>query len=269
MTEPDGGADGGAGRAARSPTPVAGGAEGRAAPPARAFGAPVPGWVAPEVPGPAVIEGRYARLERLDATRHAASLHRANAADDRIWDYLPYGPFACLADYRNWAAAMAARADPLFYTIIARATGQAGGVASYLRIDPPAGSIEVGHVNLAPVLQQTPAATEAMVLMMRWAFAAGYRRYEWKCDALNLPSRRAAARLGFSYEGTFRQATIVKGRNRDTAWFAVIDTDWPALDVAQQAWLDPANFDATGRQRQSLSDLTRPLLHAAAPGLAD
>lgn len=252
---------------------AAGGATARPGPagrpaPERAFGAPMTGWIAPVRPGPAVIEGRLVRLERLDPARHAEALHRANAEDDRIWDYLPYGPFAALADYRDWAARMAAGQDPVFYAIVARATGLAGGVASFLRIDPPAGSIEVGHINLAPVLQQGVAATEAMVLMMRWAFDAGYRRYEWKCDALNLASRRAAARLGFSYEGTFRQATIVKGRNRDTAWFAVIDKDWPALQEAQNLWLDPANFDAAGRQRRSLSDLTRPLLHAVDPGLA-
>lgn len=270
MAEPDmtdKGADDETGRAAGPATPVTQRPADKAAP-LRAFGVPVPGWVAPDRPGPAVIEGHLVRLERLDPVRHAEALHRANAADDRIWDYLPYGPFASLTEYRDWVTRMAAGHDPFFYAIVARATGLAGGVASFLRIDPPAGSIEVGHINLAPVLQQAAAATEAMVLMMRWAFETGYRRYEWKCDALNLPSRRAAARLGFSYEGTFRQATIVKGRNRDTAWFAVIDRDWPALMAVHQTWLDPANFDAAGRQRQRLSDLTRPLLHAADPVLA-
>ena len=129
------------------------------------------------------------------------------------------------------------------------------------------GTIEVGHINLAPELQRSRAATEAMFLMMEWAFSAGYRRYEWKCDALNLPSRRAAQRLGFSYEGLFRQAAVVKGRNRDTAWFACIDTDWPALREAYRAWLDPSNFDADGRQRESLSDLTRLVRVSSDPGL--
>jgi len=134
-------------------------------------------------------------------------------------------------------------------------------VASYLRIDPPSGSIEVGHIALSPSLQRTVAATEAMFLMMDWAFSTGYRRYEWKCDALNSPSRRAAQRLGLSYEGVFRQATIVKGRNRDTAWYAATDRDWPALRKVFAQWLDPANFDGD-RQRTALSALTRPLLLA-------
>lgn len=247
-------------------SPVADRTAAAAAAPPRRFGQPLAGWVAPPRPGPALIEGRFVRLERFAPDRHAAALHEANRVDDRIWDYMPYGPFASLADYRAWAGTVAAVADPCFYAIIARDGAGAAGLASYLRIEPAAGSIEVGHIALSPALQRSPAATEAMVLMMDWAFAAGYRRYEWKCDALNLPSRRAAVRLGFSYEGNFRQATIVKGRNRDTAWFAVIDKDWPALRAAQRAWLDPANFDAAGRQRQRLGDLTRPLLHAADPG---
>ena len=230
----------------------------------RRFGAPVPGWTPPPRPEGQVLEGRYARLERL-GTDHAGDLHRAFMADDRVWDYLPYGPFADAAAYGAWVGRMAPGTDPLFYAIIDRATGKAGGVASYLRIMPEAGSIEVGHICLSPALQRGRAATEAMALMMEWAFGAGYRRYEWKCDALNLPSRRAAERLGLSYEGTFRQATVVKGRNRDTAWFAATDGDWPALRAAFSAWLDPGNFDAEGRQRLSLSALTRPVLVAADP----
>lgn len=226
---------------------------------------PVPGWTPPRRPDWAAREGRWVRLERLDPERHAAALFAANRADDRIWDYLPYGPFAAEAAYRDWAAGMAGRDDPCFYALIDRGTGLAGGVASYLRIDPAAGSIEVGHINLAPVLQGSRAATEAMYLMMGWAFAAGYRRYEWKCDALNRPSRRAAERLGLSFEGVFRQATVVKGRNRDTAWFAAIDKDWPALKACFDRWLRPENFDAEGRQRESLSALTRPLLVADDP----
>jgi RimJ/RimL family protein N-acetyltransferase len=162
---------------------------------------------------------------------------------------------------------MAGRNDPFFYALCDRATGRAGGVASYLRISPAAGSIEVGHIALAPVLQRSPAATEAMALMMGWAFSAGYRRYEWKCDALNLASRRAAARLGLSYEGTFRQAAVVKGRNRDTAWFAAIDAEWPRLSAAFNDWLAPANFDGAGRQRLSLSALTAPILVTRDPAL--
>jgi RimJ/RimL family protein N-acetyltransferase len=147
--------------------------------------------------------------------------------------------------------------DPLFHAILDR-DGRAGGIASYLRIDPGNGVIETGHIAYAPALQRTPAATEAMYLMMARVFdELGYRRYEWKCDALNAPSRTAAERLGFRFEGIFRQAVITKGRNRDTAWYAVIDKDWPALKRAFQRWLDPSNFDASGRQRERLSDLTR------------
>lgn len=220
------------------------------------FGDPVRDWTPPPRPGPAVLEGRWARLERLDPDAHAADLFRANSADDAIWDYLPYGPFASAATYHRWAREMAEGADPFFYAIRNLETGHLGGVASFLRITPEVGTIEVGHINYAPELQRSRAATEAMALMMGWAFDAGYRRYEWKCDALNLPSRRAAQRLGFSYEGVFRQATIYRGRNRDTAWFAVIDKDWPALSEAYRVWLDPANFDAAGRQMEALSDLT-------------
>jgi len=150
--------------------------------------------------------------------------------------------------------------DPMFYAIVRQRDGQPVGVASYLRIAPETGSIEVGNINFSPLLQRTPGATEAMVLMMKWAFKAGYRRYEWKCDALNAPSRRAALRLGLSYEGVFRQATTYKGRNRDTAWYAAIDAEWPKLEAAFATWLDPANFDGEAQQRQSLSALTRPLL---------
>lgn len=234
---------------------------------ARRFGAPVADWTPPQRPGPAVLEGRYARLERLDADAHAADIHRANTASDAIWDYLPYGPFSSVALYHRWARDMAALADPFFYAIRDLATGHACGVASFLRITPEAGSIEVGHINYAPELQGTRAATEAMYLMMQWVFEAGYRRYEWKCDALNVPSRRAAQRLGFSYEGIFRQATVYRGRNRDTGWFACIDKEWPALKEAYRAWLSPANFDAGGRQIERLSDLTRLVRAAGDPTL--
>ena len=162
---------------------------------------------------------------------------------------------------------MAGQSDPFFYALRDKASGQVGGVMSYLRITPAAGSIELGHINLSPQIQRTRAATEAMMLMIGWAFEAGYRRFEWKCDALNLPSRRAAQRLGLSYEGIFRQATVVKGRNRDTAWFAAIDKEWPALEAAFETWLSPGNFDADGRQRQSLATLTRPILVTRDPAL--
>ncbi len=233
----------------------------------RHLGKTLAGWTAPPRPGPAAMEGRHARLERLDPDRHAAALFEANRTDDRIWDYLGYGPFADLESYRAWVGSMAPLDDPCFYAVIDRTTGRPGGVASFLRVTPDMGSIEVGHICLSPALQHRTAATEAIALMMGWAFAAGYRRFEWKCDALNLPSRRAAARLGFSYEGTFRQHMIVKGRNRDTAWFSVIDGEWPGLSAAFDRWLAPENFDADGRQRRSLSDLTRDLRAATDPAI--
>lgn len=171
-----------------------------------------------------------------------------------MWTYLPYGPFSGWEPYRTWLEGMATATDPLFYAIVDAASGRATGVAAYLRIDPANGVIEVGHLGYSPLLQRTPAATEAMFRMMQYAFARGYRRYEWKCHALNAPSRAAAERLGFRYEGLFRQAAVVKGRNRDTAWFSILDSEWPALEQAFEAWLDPSNFDGSGRQKRRLSD---------------
>jgi RimJ/RimL family protein N-acetyltransferase len=218
-------------------------------------------WTPPAHPGRSVLEGRYCRLEPLEVV-HADALFAAYAedAEGRGWTYLPYGPFAGPGTFRDWLAVQTAGDDPRFFTVVDPADGRAAGIASYLRIAPQAGSIEVGHIHFAPRLQGTRAATEALVLMMGHAFALGYRRFEWKCDALNAPSRAAARRLGLSYEGVFRQAAVVKGRNRDTAWYAAIDREWPALRDAFARWLDPANFDAHGRQRTRLSDLTRPLL---------
>jgi len=225
-------------------------------------GLPVAGWRPPPRPPREPMTGQYCRLEAADPVRHAVDLYAANALDaaGAMWTYLPYGPFADFAAYRDWLEPACATSDPLFFAIIDLATGKAAGLASYLRIDPASGSIEVGHIALSPLLQRTRPATEAMFLMMRWAFRAGYRRYEWKCNALNAPSRQAALRLGFSYEGVFRQAGIVKGRNRDTAWYAAIDAEWPALEQAYLAWLAPANFDATGRQRSPLAALTAPVI---------
>jgi RimJ/RimL family protein N-acetyltransferase len=231
------------------------------------FGKPVTGWAPPAAPVGVTLEGHWARLERLEADAHAADLHRAYSGHDALWDYLPYGPFAAAASYHRWVKDTASGSDPLFYTIRDKATGHCGGVASYLRITPAAGSIEVGHICLSPEIARGRVWTEAMFLMMDWAFTAGYRRYEWKCDALNMPSRRAAQRLGFSYEGIFRQAAVVKGRNRDTAWFAVIDAEWPALREAFSAWLHPSNFDANGRQKERLSDLTQLVRAGSDPAL--
>ena len=213
------------------------------------------------------MQGRFCRLEPIEPDRHAPDLYDANAldTDGRGWTYLPYGPFGSLEEYREWMNAVCLGDDPLFFAVIDAETEQAVGVASYLRIDPRNGSIEVGHLRFSPLLQRKPGATEAMFLMMKRAFDLGYRRYEWKCDALNAPSRAAALRLGLSYEGIFRQATVYKRRNRDTAWFAATDREWPALAQAFERWLDPANFDADGRQRIRLSELTAPLLEVPTP----
>ena len=222
------------------------------------IGFPVEGWTVRPRPPRTAIEGRYCRVEPVDPVRHAADLHAANRedAEDRIWTYLSYGPFETLDDYRAWLEATCLGDDPLFHAIVDAATEKAVGVASYLRIEPRAGVIETGHINYAPLLQKTAGATEAMFLMMRRVFdELGYRRYEWKCDALNAGSRAAAERLGFAYEGIFRQATLYKGRNRDTAWYAITDGDWPAIKTAFERWLDDANFDADGRQRESLATL--------------
>jgi RimJ/RimL family protein N-acetyltransferase len=222
-------------------------------------GVPLGDWQAPPRPDDRVLEGRYCIIERLQATRHARPLYDANSQDreGRMWTYLPHGPFADFADYQAWVERAEASTDPWFYAIVDKERGYATGIASYLRITPEAGSIEVGALVFSPLLQRRAAATEAMALMMGHAFALGYRRYEWKCDALNRASRAAAERLGFHYEGTFRKAVVVKGRNRDTAWFSVTDDEWPALRGIFARWLDAANFDAEGRQRVALSALTR------------
>jgi RimJ/RimL family protein N-acetyltransferase len=213
-------------------------------------GRPVPDWTPRPRPGRDLLSGRYCRLEPLDPERHAEQLWTAFELDTTGvgWTYLPYGPFAGFADFRHWVGKVAQADDPLFFAIL-DTDGRAVGVASYLRIDPVMGSIEVGHIHYSPLLQRTRAATEAMYLMAWRAFEElGYRRYEWKCDDLNAPSRRAAERLGFTYEGTFRQDRIYKGRNRDTAWYSIIDSEWPAVREALEAWLDPGNFDEQGNQ---------------------
>ena len=222
-------------------------------------GLPLDGWSPPPRPPRTTLAGRFCRVEPLSAQRHAADLFAANSADaeGRMWTYLAVGPFATLEGYRAYVEGIEGSDDPLFHAVVDASTGRAVGVASYLRLQPEHGSIEVGHLAFSPLLQRTPAATEAMYLMMRQAFELGYRRYEWKCNALNEPSRAAALRLGFAFEGVFRQAAIVRGRNRDTAWFAVIDGEWPALRAAFERWLDPANFDVAGRQRARLAELAR------------
>lgn len=233
------------------------------------LGALVENWEQPERPKAEVLSGRYARLEPLDADKHSADLFNAISEDrsGQNWDYLPYGPFSSHSAYHRWVKEISAGYDPLFYAVFDQKNHHRCGVAALLRINPRAGSIEVGHINFAPSLQRTPAATEAIFLLMQSVFEAGYRRFEWKCDTLNLSSRRAAQRFGFSYEGVFRQALVVKGRNRDTAWFAAIDKEWPALKEAYLAWLSPKNFDAQGRQVERLGDLTGLVRVASDPAL--
>ena len=225
-------------------------------------GAPLPGWKVTERPPRTAMSGRYCRVEPIDPARHAEDLYRAGALDSsrRNFTYLLSGPFDSFDAYRHWMESSCLGDDPLFHAIVDADTGKAAGVAAYMRIDPKNGVIEIGNINYSPLLQRKRAATESMYLMMKRVFETGYRRYEWKCDSLNAPSRAAAQRLGFSYEGIFRQAVVYRGRSRDTAWYAAIDSEWPALERAFQRWLDPANFDAQGKQRLRLSDLTAPTL---------
>jgi RimJ/RimL family protein N-acetyltransferase len=222
------------------------------------IGPVVAGWTARPRPPRTVMTGRTVVLEPLSATMHGDDLFEAQAADPtgRMWTYMPVGPFPTRAVHRAWVEAAQASDDPLHFAVRDVASGRATGTASFLRIDPAGGVIEVGYIAFTPALQRTVQSTEAMALMMGRVFdELGYRRYEWKCNALNAPSMRAAIRLGFTYEGTFRQSMIVKGRNRDTAWFSILDREWPRAKAAFQAWLDPSNRDADGRQRASLEDL--------------
>jgi RimJ/RimL family protein N-acetyltransferase len=211
------------------------------------------GWKSAALPVRVSLSGQYVTLEPLDAERHAAALWQAVKGHDELWTWLFDGPYASEADLRQAIEARQAAAGFVFLAIVPVATGQAAGWASFMRMEPAHGVIEVGNILLSPALQRTTAATEAMFLMARHVFDdLGYRRYEWKCNAENLPSRRAAERLGFTFEGIFRQHMVIKGRNRDTAWFAMLDREWPARKQAFEAWLEPSNFDAEGRQRRSL-----------------
>ena len=227
---------------------------------------PLAGWRPPQRPPRGPLEGRWCRLEPL-APEHAAGLYEAHGEDDGAqWRYLPVGPFATLADYEGWLDAARLAQDPIHYAV-RMGDGRLGGTLSTMRVTPEAGTAEVGWITYAPRLRGTREATEAVVLLARQALGLGYRRFEWKCDAGNLASRRAAQRFGFSYEGVFRQASVVKGRNRDTAWLAMIDAEFEALDAAWSEWLAPGNFDGRGRQRRRLSEMTAPVLAARDPAL--
>ncbi|MVW72053.1 MULTISPECIES: GNAT family N-acetyltransferase [unclassified Bordetella] len=221
-------------------------------------GFPMPDWQPRSWPPQEAMSGRYCRLEPLDAQRHGAQLHAAFALtpDESDWTYMAVGPFATEAAYLDYVRGVQDRQDPQHFAVIDLATGQAVGTLAAMRIDPVNGVMEVGSVTFSEKLKRTPAATEAQFLMMRRAFdELGYRRYEWKCDSLNAPSRAAALRLGFQFEGIFRQAVVYKGRNRDTAWYSIIDSEWPALKTAFAQWLAEDNFDDQGHQRRRLSEL--------------
>jgi len=205
------------------------------------------------------LKGRWITLTPLDAKRHAQALYIGSNGDevrDRVWTYLFDGPYADHGVFNASVAAKAQSTDPLFFAILDNATGAAVGYQTFLRIDPANRVIEVGNILYTPAMQRTPGATEAQYLFARYVFDdLGYRRYEWKCNNLNAPSKRAAERFGFTFEGVFRQHMIVKGRNRDTAWFAMLDSEWPARRAAYERWLSPDNFDAQGRQKTALSEL--------------
>lgn len=223
-------------------------------------GHPVPGWTTRPAPPRTPMQGRLCRVEPLDPARHGKDLYAANQLDveGRNWTYLSVGPYKSFEDYRAWLEKVAPQDDPFFHTIIDMATGKAVGTAAYMRIVPVHGVIEIGFINYSPLLQRKPAATEAMFLMMARVFdELGYRRYEWKCDSLNAASRAAAARLGFQYEGHFRQAVVNKGRNRDTLWYSILDSEWPGLKRAYGEWLTPGNFGAEGRQKRGLAEVMR------------
>jgi RimJ/RimL family protein N-acetyltransferase len=236
------------------------------------FGQPIgfalPGWKAPPFPPHVPLVGKYSRVEPLDAAKHARDVFEAQREDTNgeRWTYSFHGPYPDFAAYEKWTRESQASRDPQFYAIVdstVDAAGRALGTATYMRIEPRHGVIEVGNIYFSPRLAQTRAATEAIYLLVSNAFALGYRRFEWKCDSCNLPSRAAAPRFGFTYEGTFRQAIVNKERNRDTAWFAIIDGDWNGgLEDAYLRWLEPANFDAAGKQKLKLSELTAPFVHA-------
>jgi RimJ/RimL family protein N-acetyltransferase len=222
------------------------------------IGPAVANWSARPRPQRADMVGRYCRLEPVNVQRHAQELFAAyhQAPDDRDWTYLVHYRPETAQDFSTYLAKLEKSEDPLNFTIIDASTNKAVGTAALMRIEPLHGVLEVGGITFSPLLKKTRAATESMYLMMRRAFdELGYRRYEWKCDSLNAPSRAAAQRYGFTFEGVFRQVLVYKGRSRDTAWFSIIDVEWPRIRAAFEAWLDPANFNADGRQKRSLSDL--------------
>ncbi|SEV95312.1 Protein N-acetyltransferase, RimJ/RimL family [Cognatiyoonia koreensis] len=233
----------------------------------RPLGPIVAHWQPAAAPDGVSLSGRYATLTPLDLKADAPGLWETMKNAPWLWDYLYEEAPADFAAFQNSIAHLEGSRDHPCLVIRVRDAPTPLGYACFWTNAPATGTTEIGNVNLSPALQRTPAATEAFFLMIDWAFAHGYRRVEWKCNALNRPSRRAAQRLGFSYEGVFRQHLVVKGRNRDTAWFAMTDADWRQMRPAYDRWLDPDNFDGAGQQRTSLGDLTRPHLFQADPTL--
>lgn len=224
-------------------------------------------------PRRSILRGNLVRLEPLDPGRHGPDLYGASHGPDtdpHLWDYLPDGPFADDAAFNSWLKGAARSDDPLFFAVVDAATGRAQGMVSYLRIVPAHGVIEIGYIWFGPALQRTRGATEAIYLLARHVFDdLGYRRLEWKCNALNERSRRAAERLGFAFEGIFRQHMVVKGRNRDTAWYAMLDSEWPLARTAFERWLAPENVDGSGRQRRSLAEFRASLSAGEVTGRLD
>ena len=218
----------------------------------------IPDWIVPEEPQRSNLSGRYCSLEPLSPEAHSGQLFEAFSGDTTgaNWTYLPYGPFPDSVQFNAWIVEQARQPDPQFFAVVDATSGSAVGVATFMRISPGMGSIEIGHIHFSPRLQGTPASTEALYIMIDHIFRLGYRRCEWKCNALNEASRNSALRLGFTFEGVFRQAGVVKGRNRDTAWYSILDSEWPALNQAFKTWLAPGNFSSRGSQNQRLSDLT-------------
>lgn len=218
----------------------------------------VENWQPAKFPIKEKMLGQYCKLEHLDISKHAPSLFDSLSIDNfgDSWTYLPYGPFASLEDFCQWLELASSEKDIFFCVILDIEINKPLGICSYLRINPMHGCIEVGHIHFSKLLKRSPAATEAMYLMMNYAFEdLKYRRYEWKCNSLNQASIDAAKRLGFSFEGIFRQCNVFKERNRDTAWFSIIDTEWPRIKGKFQRWLNPDNFDQTGKQKISLREI--------------
>ncbi|WBU64409.1 GNAT family N-acetyltransferase [Paracoccus aerodenitrificans] len=223
-------------------------------------GAELHDWTPPALPDPPDIRGRYVRLQRMDADRDTDAIFAATRDNPTLWDYMSIGPFDTASQLRDWIYT-ANRPDQIFYAFTAEGTDTPFGYAAFMRIDAPNGVLEIGHVMIGSDAQRSRASSEALTLMIDWAFSAGYRRVEWKCNALNAASRKAARRYGFTFEGIFRNHMIMKGRNRDTAWFSIIAAEWPGLSRAFADWLDPRNFDENGRQKLRLSELTHSALN--------